>query len=468
MISVIIYATDATYLNRTIRGIQDRTPDLKEVIVCDDAGVYDGTPGAIVLRTGKVGRARAWNAAATQATGDILVFVKDKTKVGDDWTVPLVESLTRDPNALVSPVVHTLDLGLWMAEASRWKRFGWRWDLNIYDRPHTNRAESPAISSYCIATTRVWFENLGGFDPEMGTGAGEDIELSLRSWLYGGAVRVVDGCSIAVGLEVDYNTKTLDNLARIAETWFPEHASHFYNARRVTPQQVNVGRLPNHDAKQRQPVEWFFATKQPELVGIYDLRGAASGKTVAVVAPGASLDLLNPAVVLRHDLVIGVDYVGMLFDCDFVITDSTHVVAELRRKYAEQKFVVPLVLEDRTGGAAVAAVDVVPLAQQFELARGGSPPVALEPPFCNYDSMVLAAAHFALFIGARSVTVFGHDGKLLGGRSHTSKIEYYDDGKLWPDADSTRRHLALVEHGFDQLGRLALSVGVPLLRVSHA
>lgn len=470
MLSVIIYATDDKYLGKTIDGILDRTDGLDEIIVCDDAGLDYHRTGVKVLTTNKIGRAKAWNLAAEQASGKILVFVKDKTKVGDDWATPLLRALEAHPNCLISPVVHTLDLGLWMTESSRWRRFGWRWDLNIYDRVYGGRPDSPTISSYCIVTTKEWFNHIGGFDDGMDIGSGEDIEISLRSWLMGGGVYVCDESTISVALEIDYGPKTLNNLARIVEAWFPERASHFYNARGLKPQQLDIGRLNNLTSlygKLKRTVEWFFSNKQPELFSIYELKGSAAGKNVAVVAPGPSLDMLNLAMVQRYDIIIGVDYAGLLFDCDFVVADSVSVVTELRKKYNDNKFVTPVVLQDR-GGSWLAASEVVPMAQQFELALDGVALVSVDPPLCNFNNLALSAVHFALFLSPFSITVFGVDNKIIGGKSHTSKIDYYDNGHLWSDTESTRRRFALYEYGLDQLGRLALTAGIPLIRVNHA
>lgn len=471
MLTAIIYAIDNKYLDKTIDGLLDRTPGLNEIIVCDDAGLGYSRSGVIVLHTDKIGRAKAWNAAAEIATGQVLIFLKDKTKVSDDWVLPILKKLEGDPKALVSPVVYTLDLGLWMTESSRWRRFGWRWDLNIYDRTYVGSDDSPAVSSYCIAVTKEWFDYIGCFDQGMHIGSGEDIEISIRSWLLGGSVRVCDDSVVSVALELDYGVKTLSNLARIVEAWFPGRATHFYNSRGLKPQDLDIGRLGNLtrlQAKMKRSVEWFLNTKQPELFSIYDLKGSATGKNIAIVAPGPSLDVINAALIQRHDIIIGVDYTGLLFDCDFVMADAVHVIVELKKKYQDHKFVAPIAVQDRSSGTLVAMADVAPLAQQYELTQGGTTPTSVDPPLCDFESLALSAVHFALFLNPSSVTIYGLDNKIIGGRSHTSKIDYYDDGRLWPDAESSRRRFALCEYGLDQLGRLAHAAGISLLRLSHA
>jgi polypeptide N-acetylgalactosaminyltransferase len=473
MPSFIIYCSDAKYLDKTIDGILDRTPPtlIDEIIVCDDADTGYSRQGVVVLRTDKIGRAKAWNCAAATARGKRLVFLKAITKVSNGWLQPLMAVLDSEPMSLVSPIVHTLDLALWATEMSRWRRFGWRWDMNLHDRSYAGRPDSPSISSYCIVCERNWFEEIGGFDDGMNIGAGEDIEISLRSWLLGGKVLVCDASSIAVALEVDYGVSTVNNLARIVEVWLPGQANHFYRARGIKVTDVQTGRLNNLielQGKQKRPVEWFLSTKQPELFSIYDLKGSAAGKTVAVVGPGPSLDYLNLAMINRCDIVIGVDYMGLLVDCDFVMADTVHVINELQQKYAENRFVLPVAVQNRQAGVVQAATELLPLSHQFEMVQGGAVPSSLDPPLCNFESLTLTAVHFALFLGPQSVTLFGCDNKLIGGKSHTSKIDHYDSGVVWPDTETTRRKFAFYEYGLDQLGQLAHSAGIPLLRVCHA
>lgn len=471
MLSLIIYATDPAYLDRTIDELLDLTPDVGQIIVCNDAGFQWSRPGVQLLHSDRLGRAKSWNAAATQATGDTLIFLKSKTKPTDGWVEPLVRELGRHPKALVSPVIHTLDLSLWQLEASRWSRFGWRWDLSLYDRPSVGRPESPALSSYCIACRRAWFDEVGGFDDGMGLGAGEDIEISLRSWLLGGEVLVCDDSALGAALEVDYNPQTVNNLARVVEAWFPDRATFFHQARGVKASRLETGRLQNllvHQPRLVRQAEWFFATKQPELFSVYSLKGSAAGKSVAVVVAGPSLDWIAPSWISRHDVVIAVDYAGLVVAADFVATDSVQVVAELKERYRDQQFLVPIALEDRAQAQLIAASDVVPGAQQFERAVRGSVPVGVDPPFCDFGAVAMAAIQFALFLGPVQVVVFGCDHKVVGGQSHTSKVEHYDGGRLWPDSEASRRQFAFFEYGMDQLGRLANAAGIPLLRVSHA
>lgn len=472
MASIILYCSDSKYIQRTIDEIIDKTHKslVDEIIVCDDTGTAQNFEHAEMVFSKQIGRAKAWNIAARTAKSSELVFVGGPTKFGQDWLPPLLDVI-RGEMKLATPVVHTLDLNLWASENNHWKRFGWRWDLNIYNRAYFEVNDSPTISSYCFAVSKDWFEELGGFDDGMQGGYGEDIEISLRCWLFGGRVVACDNSVVSAVLRTDVGTHTVKNLVRIVEAWMPEYSTYFYQARGLSRNELNVGRIDNLlglQWKQKKSVEWFLGSLQPELLSIYPLRGVATGKTVAVIGPGYSIDLINPAWINRHDIVIGVDYVGLLFDCDYVVTDSVHVAVELRKNYANEKFVVPVSLENRAAGRFSSALEILPGSVQFERASVGESVLRVDPPFCNFENSVLTAVHFALYLGPKEVSLFGCDNKIIDGRSHSSKIEYYDDGCLWSDSEATRRKLAFFEFGLDQLGRLAVSSGIPLIRIGHA
>ena len=472
MASIILYTTDSKYVYRTINEIIDKTPKslIDEILVCDDSGsgtVFDDTE---TLSSEQIGRAKAWNIAAKQAKGEELVFLGNPTKLSQDWLPPLLEAVHNEMK-LVTPIVHTLDFNLWASENNRWNRFGWRWDLDLYNRAFFEVKESPTISSYCFVVGKEWFDELGGFDNGMQGGYGEDIELSLRNWLFGGRIETCDDSHVACAIRMDVGQHTVKNLIRIVETWMPKYSSYFYSARGLDRNSLNAGRIDNllkMQSKQKKSIEWFLGSLQPELLGVYPLKGSAIGKTIAIVGPGPSLDMVNPSWVNRYDIVIGVDYMGLLFDCDYVMTDEAHVVVELRKNYSEKKFVVPINLTNRAAGKFSPAADIVPGSVQFEQAPVGNIVSDMGPPFCNFENLVHTAVHFALYLGPTEISLFGCDNKIIDGRSHSAKIEYYDDGYLWPDSESIRRKFAFFEHGLDQLGRLALANKIPLIRVSHA
>jgi hypothetical protein len=464
-----IFSNSDENTSRSISELLDKTAKsrIDEILVCDDNGTIKSPSGSILTKTNKIGRANLWNAAAEIAKGSELVFIDRLTKFSKNWFEPLLSEVKND-NKIASPVVHTLDTNLWMSESNCWARFGWRWDLELYSRARTQSKESPAISSYCMAISKEWFNELGQFDAGMGRGYGEDIELSLRSWLFGGSCVVRDDSTIASSIRLD-NTDTTKNLSRIIETWIPNHSTDFKLARGIG--EIDCGRIDNLlklQNKQRRSIDWFLKSLQPDLLGVYKLRNSGSGKSVAVVGPGSSIDMVNPSLINRHDIIIGVDYVGMLFNCDYVLTDAAHVIIELRKKYEDGKFVLPITIENGASGRYDSASSIAPGSIQFEFAHKGSDITKIDPPFCNLDNTILTAIHFALYLNPREITVYGCDNKIISGRSHSSRIDHYNEGKLWNDNDTTRKRFAASEHYLSKLAKLASDNGICLFRHNHA
>lgn len=356
-------------------------------------------------------------------------------------------------------------------ESTKWDDFGWRWDLNLCQRSHTNISTSPATSPYCMIMTKDWYDEVGGFDKNMQFGGGENIELSLRNWLFGGDVIIDKESEIASQISIDTNPNTISNLARIAEVWFEHHCSKFYEERQLDPMSINCGRLDNLlqlEGKKQRSIDWFVNNVQVELGKIYELKKSAHGKRVAVLGVGPSVDYISRNELNRFDIVIGVDYSSLLFECDYVVTDMVHVLSKMRERYADNKFVLPTQLGNISASRWDDAVTVASDSIIFDIGRVGEPASRLSPPFLNFENPSLSAVHLALFMEPVSVTLFGYDHRLLAGKSHTSLIEYYDGGEVWMESENTNRRFEYFESGMRSLASLALRHNIPLMRVSHA
>jgi len=472
MASIIVYLLDTKYIDNTISEIFDKTPPhlIDEVIVCDDTGSDYTNDLVRVIHTDHAGKPSCWNAAAKEARSSELVFLNDTTKLSQNWLQPLIARVA-DSKKLVSPVIHTLNTEFWATENSSWQRWGWRWDLSLYSRPAMGTSDSPSISSSCIVVTSNWFERLGGFDEMMKRGSGYDLEISLRSWLLGGGVEVEDDSYIAVRQDTSNDAYTIRNLARIAEIWIPKYSGRFFSARNLESSRIDTGRLSNlldFQARSIHSIEWFLQKHQPELGSLFDLKNTASNKSIAVVGTGSSIDDIDPALIYRNDIIISIDYMGIVIGSDYVVTNSSHVAIELRTHYKDKNFVLPMKLRDRATAQYVPAANVVEDCYQFESSSLRGTVVSELPPFCNFDNPLHHALNFALFLGPKSISLFGCDNKIVDGKSHSSKIDYYDGGVVLSDSEATRKEFEYSNYGVSQLGKLATSLGIPLIRIGHA
>ena len=464
MVNILLYCTrDCT---RTIDDLIDNTDRklLDKVIICNDSGIDMTVPDGVEIQTTNgIGRPSAWNMAAKLVNGGVDVFIRQNMKFTPEWIYPIIESVGDDN--IVAPSVHQLDISLWETVAKKWDHCGIRWDLSVVNRKIASDY-SPIVTSYCLAISHNRFVTIGGFDDGI-VGHGEDIEICIRNWLFGGSVIKCDGYVSSV---IDVDTSVV-GLARIVELWFSKYSTFFYSSRRLDPRDIKIGRtnriLDLAQKHQVRAIEWWLENIQPELLSIISLKDTRTCRSVAVVGVGPTLDYIEPSQIEKHDVIIGVDHAGMEFDCDYVMTDSVHVAETLLTKYSADRFVIPYALSDKASGEYIQAGKVVPGSIQFDQLDTGVAPDDVNPPFADYGSVVHSAVHFALFLGPRSVTLFGCDNRLIDGKSHSAKCGYYDDGKILPDSDNTRKRFMLFETGLRQLGEIACKTKIPLLRIGH-
>lgn len=454
MISIIIYVTDITYLNKTINSILNNTHKslINEIIICDDTGVKN-KHNYKSFYSDHIGYAQAYNLACDNITSDILIFIKDKTKFSQDWIYPILKDLRNDYKSLISPVVHTLSLDSWSSEPSCWSRFGWRWDLNIYDKPN-NSNQSPAISSYFIACTSKWFQEIGKFDNGMRYGSGADIEMSLRTWLFGGSVIINNNSHISVGLDLEYGQYTNNNNARTLEAWVPKHANKYYEAINDTPDTGKINNLLDLKNKQTKSIDWFIETLQPELGSIYDLRNKCLNKTIAIVGYGVSLNHIDKSIINRNDIIIGVDYAAEFIECDYIITDSLKII----EKYRNNKFITPNVILNPLINKIVQTNSIISSEYQYEVSDTAIPSNNSQP-FIDIDDTILTAIHLSLFLKPRLITIYGYDSKCINNETYFGDISKYKQNAVLCNKKSA--------HILNILSDISQKIGIPILNMSY-
>jgi glycosyltransferase involved in cell wall biosynthesis len=166
-------------------------PFAPEIIVVDDgsndgapqriAGRYHDDPSVRVIAGPHAGIARARNAGAEAATGELIVFLDGHCYVPNGWLAPLLSPFA-DPNvAMVGPAFRSIrDRGA-TACGITWSDAGLG---NVWLPPET-RGPVPFHIGACQAVRASAFADVDGFDRGMTRWGSEDIELCLRFWLLG-------------------------------------------------------------------------------------------------------------------------------------------------------------------------------------------------------------------------------------------------------------------------------------------
>ena len=101
-----------------------------------------------------------------------------------------------------------------------------------------------------FATTKQWWTTIGGMDDGLETWGGENIEVSLRTWMCGGDILVGRGAVVYHAFRTAFpyavsGVAMQRNLVRVAEAWIDDDESRaeFYKAIHVVPGSIDVGNL---------------------------------------------------------------------------------------------------------------------------------------------------------------------------------------------------------------------------------
>jgi polypeptide N-acetylgalactosaminyltransferase len=119
-----------------------------------------------------------------------------------------------------------------------------------------------------FATSKQWWQLIGGMDLGLNTWGGENIEISLRTWLCGGEIRVARGSKIDHVFRAKFPYKVSGreyrrNLVRIAEAWMDDYGRQkFYKASGFRAASVKFGSIAEQRATQQRlqckPFSWYL------------------------------------------------------------------------------------------------------------------------------------------------------------------------------------------------------------------
>ncbi|MDM0038518.1 glycosyltransferase [Variovorax sp. J22G21] len=223
-----------------------RSIHLCEIIVCDDASpdanemtLLSDIPWIKYLRRAQNGGfIDCCNYAASQATGEILIFLNSDTRVVEGWLDELVWGFDNLENAgLVGSKLLNADGTLQEAggiifQSGAAHNYGRGQDSN--DPRYCFSRQADYISGASIGITRELWETLGGFDRHFFPAYCEDVDLAFKVRQAGYKVwyqpfsRVVHYEGITHGRDVNSGTKAyqIENLRKILIRYGTELADH--------------------------------------------------------------------------------------------------------------------------------------------------------------------------------------------------------------------------------------------------
>lgn len=471
-ISIIISALNEPFIYRTLDGLVNSDKNIDEIIVIDDNSdepiKYENKLVKIFRNSKREGLIRSRNLATTLSKNEYVISIDAHCKVSDNWATDLAEAVD-DYRTITVPTTTGLNVDTWTQNSSVSHRIGIKWDLDFYWRDVIETDFTPMICGHCFCFTREWFLESGGFDTEMDKWGGENLELSIKTWLCGGSIKIAKKSRVAHYFkskwtyEMDGKT-LLRNKARVAEVWLDDYKDNFYSS--IGYRNIQYGDISERlklKRLQQRNFGWFIEKLQPELA-FEKFKLKHQGRTFAIIGSAPSLDHINLDVLKSFDVIIGVNYNSFKVHADYVLFHDLKPALKVLEsgRYNPEQLMVPVCL--KSGKTKVYSQDLDNRWSIYYLGPQDSDKTLKRKsaPFFNHASSVQTAAHIAAFMGAKSVTLVGCDFK-VSGNSHCSLPEYRG-GNYWPNNAETDSYLRRVQQGNDMLNLAFKNWRIPLLR----
>ncbi|XP_061669643.1 polypeptide N-acetylgalactosaminyltransferase 15-like [Syngnathoides biaculeatus] len=313
-------------LVRTLHSVLSTTRRsfLLELLLVDDLSTQDHLKttlseyvshldGVRLVRSAqRLGVAGCRNLGASEASGEVLVFVDPECECHEGWLEPLLERLARDRTRVVSPVVDAIHRQTFEYNVTQWPVWGvfdWNLDFSWEPKPQLLDQDSalaiepvlsPALGGGVLAIDRHFFHHVGGFDPGILLRGGEQIELSIRVWLCGGSMEVVPCSRVAqpdrrhlprLPSRFQDREQLERNKIRIAETWMDAYRKIFYR-RDTLAHFIRQSEGPNITERLQlkktlacRDFHWYLTKIRPQLYVPQD-RPGLSGELYSVAVGG--------------------------------------------------------------------------------------------------------------------------------------------------------------------------------------
>lgn len=200
---ILVSHNDGAALRREAGQLLAATPGAELVVV--DGRPGDGRTGfraggsrrvRLLRICSPLGMAARWNAGASIAGGDVLVFAGPRLLASPGWAAPLTAELGQPAVGAAGPA------GVLLAHHGA-RIAGLTWTSAALDVRRLRCRGSgpqpvPLLTGHCLALRREVFGAVGGFDAGILLRGGAAVELCLRLWRYGLQCRVTPGSAVTV------------------------------------------------------------------------------------------------------------------------------------------------------------------------------------------------------------------------------------------------------------------------------
>ncbi len=238
-------------LKTTLGSVLQYTPTeiIHEILVIDDGSTLeyikqdskafvDKIRKAKILRLpNKVSIGRARMEAVKQATSEILVFLENNIICNEGWIQPLLHELESNHSAIVVPhfdnINDPVSYEYQSTAANLVTGFSWSLTMRMAQVSDNNDVTKPldtaVMRGSAFIMTRKLFDKIGGFDEDIEDIGGQNIEMSFRTWMCGGSLKVLPCSRVGVlNLHDPVKIVNADTIRRISEVWLGDKKDLVY------------------------------------------------------------------------------------------------------------------------------------------------------------------------------------------------------------------------------------------------
>ncbi|TLS37475.1 glycosyltransferase family 2 protein [Pseudalkalibacillus caeni] len=206
-----------------------------EVIVVNDGSddgcckflqTYTHSQKVRLIETTGIGAAKARNLGAEQASHDYLVFSDAHLTFEDFWIERLLAPILTSEADAVTPAIAS-------SRRSTFVGYGQTLLSNLktkWNKKKEHVFETAVLPGGCFIISKAVFENIGGFESGFRTWGFEDVELSIKLWLFGYR------CCVQPAV-------TVVHLFRATQPYHVPSADYYYNLLRTAYSHFNEKRI---------------------------------------------------------------------------------------------------------------------------------------------------------------------------------------------------------------------------------